>query len=453
MIKQIEQLVNCIRSDSNRSGKALVNIIISFLVKIVSVASTLLIVPMTIEYVNPTQYGIWMALSSIIGWIAFLDLGLGNGFRNKFAESVAENNTKLARQYVSTSYFALTIVSVVSLSLGLIVNALVDWTAILNIESSYRGVLQITFGIVIFFFCLNLVVNLVCMLLNADQQPGFASALSAIGQLMSLVSIFLLTKFTEGNLINLALYFSGVPCIVLLISSYFIYNYTKYKKYSPNIRCVKISLIKDILSLGIHFFIIYLCLILLFQVVNIVISRELGPESVTRYNIVNKYFSVLYMVMIIIITPFWSAFTDAYNKKDYDWMRVIVKRLEYTWIICCVLGLIMLVVADSFYKIWIGKDVYIDFSISLSMFIFVIFQNIGSLYMYLINGIGTIRLQLIVYISLAFISWPVFVYSCRFWGLTGVVLLPALTYAIQAALGKIQLNRILQNKAYGIWGK
>lgn len=453
MTERIKQIVKCIRSDSNRSGKALVNIIISFLVKIVSVASTILIVPMTIEYVNPTQYGIWMALSSIIGWMAFLDLGLGNGFRNKFAESVAENNTKLARQYVSTSYFALTIVSVVALSLGLVVNTLVDWTAILNIESSYRDVLQITFGIVIFFFCLNLVVNLVCMLLNADQQPGIASALSALGQLMSLVSIFLLTKYTEGNLINLALYFSGVPCLVLLLSSYFIYNHSKYKKYSPNIRFVKISLIKDILSLGIQFFIIYLCLILIFQVVNIVISRELGPESVTRYNIANKYFSMLYMVMIIIITPFWSAFTDAYKKKDYNWMRVIVKRLEYTWFICCILGLIMLVMSEPFYKIWIGDDVYIDYPVSLTMFIYVISQNLGSLYMYLINGIGTIRLQLMAYVFLALISWPVFIFSCRVWGLPGVVLMPALTYAIQAALGKIQLNKILQKKAYGIWVK
>ena len=91
---------------SKRSKEALKGSLLSVLAKMISVLSSLLIVPLTIDYVNPTQYGIWLTLSSIIGWVTFFDLGLGNGFRNRFAEAKAKGDLELAKRYLSTTYFA-----------------------------------------------------------------------------------------------------------------------------------------------------------------------------------------------------------------------------------------------------------------------------------------------------------------------------------------------------------
>ena len=52
----------------------------------------LVLVPLTINYLNPTKYGIWITLSSVIGWFSFFDIGLGNGLRNRFAEAIANND-------------------------------------------------------------------------------------------------------------------------------------------------------------------------------------------------------------------------------------------------------------------------------------------------------------------------------------------------------------------------
>ena len=92
------------KGSSERSQEVVKNIIVSVLVKGFTILTSLLIVPMTINYVNPTQYGIWLTLSGIIGWIAFFDLGLGNGFRNRFAEAKANNNLTLAKEYVITFF-------------------------------------------------------------------------------------------------------------------------------------------------------------------------------------------------------------------------------------------------------------------------------------------------------------------------------------------------------------
>ena len=57
--------------------------------RLLSIAISLVMVPMTLGYVNPVQYGIWITLSSIVGWLGYFDIGFGNGLRNRFAESVA----------------------------------------------------------------------------------------------------------------------------------------------------------------------------------------------------------------------------------------------------------------------------------------------------------------------------------------------------------------------------
>lgn len=408
---------------------------------------------MTINYVNPSQYGIWLTISSIIGWIAFFDLGLGNGFRNRFAQAKANGDNNLARQYLSTTYFAVGMIVTAVFFLIAIFNNYISWTSVLNIDASYEQELHKLFIILSAFFCLNLVANLFSTLLTADQQPGMASLLNFIGQAMSLLAIFILTETTEGSLLNLSKYFAGVPCIVMVAASIIAFRFTEYKKYSPRISDIRISLIKDIIGKGVQFFLIYICLILIFQLINIVISREIGPESVTQYNIANKYFGILYMVMNIIITPFWSAFTDAYAQGDNIWMKKTVARMERVWLAAAAVSILMLVAAPLFYKIWIHDAVVIPWELSAAMVFFVLSRSLGDIYMYMINGIGTIRIQLIAYLICAAISWPCLVYSCRLLGVYGVIVFPTAVYLLQAALGKIQLTKILNGNADGLWSK
>lgn len=436
-----------------RSADAIRNILLSMFSRGVSILCSLLVVPLTINYLNPTKYGIWLTLSSIIAWISFFDLGFGNGFRNKFAEARASENHKLAHSYVSTTYFIISlIVSAVFVVLA-IVNNFLDWTSILKLDAAYKDELKVVFWVLSFFFCINMVVNIFSTLLTADQKPGVASIINGLASVVSLGAIFLLTKLSSGSLLKISVFYSSVPCIVMLISSIIAYHFTRYKDYRPDIKTIDVKLVRNILSLGIRFFLIYICMLVIFQVINIVVSRELGPESVTQYNLAFKYFDILHKVMIIVITPFWSAFTDAYVKKDYEWMKRVVKKLEIVWFYSIIAGVVMLALSGLFFKVWIGDSVVVPFVLCLGMMLYIEAQILGAIYMHLINGIGTIKIQFITYVVFAVISLPVLTYACRFIGIQGVIILPAVVYFAQAILGKVQISKILSNNAVGLWGK
>ena len=165
---------------SSRSIAIKKNIIASLFLKGISILVSLQVVPLTINYINPTRYGIWLTLSSIVAWLSYFDLGFAHGFRNRFAEAVAKGDMQLAREYVSTTYVVLSLLFSSVFLIAIVVNHFVDWSAILNVDAAYSSELNIVFGILAFFFCLNIVASIFTTMLylylysdkNRSRQLG-----------------------------------------------------------------------------------------------------------------------------------------------------------------------------------------------------------------------------------------------------------------------------------------
>jgi O-antigen/teichoic acid export membrane protein len=293
---------------NERSINAKKNIVFIAMLKGFSIAISIFLVPITIHYVNPTRYGIWLTLSSIVGWFYFFDIGLGNGLRNKFAEAIASGKTELARTYVSTTYAILTVIIAIVLLIFFCINPFLNWAKILNTPDDMASELSILALIVFSFFCLEFVLQLVTIILTANQQPAKASLFGFLGNLISLCIIFLLTKTTSGNLIYLGTIFSITPVLVLVASSLWFYTHS-YKQFAPSIKFVKFHFARDLMGLGIKFFVIQIAAIILYQTSNIIIAHLFGPEQVTPYNIAYKYFGVITMTFSIITCIIFLRFS------------------------------------------------------------------------------------------------------------------------------------------------
>ena len=157
------------------------NIAGALVLKCISILISLQVVPLTIDYINPTKYGIWLTLSSIIAWLSYFDLGFAHGFRNRFAESKAKGDIKLAKEYISTTYIVLFLLFSFILLIVLIVNNFLNWSSILNIAPVYNNELHIVFGLLACFFCLNIVASVFTTMLMADQKPALAALVQTGG--------------------------------------------------------------------------------------------------------------------------------------------------------------------------------------------------------------------------------------------------------------------------------
>lgn len=450
-------LLNKIKSYLNRGDERTINIKVnvlqSFIYKGLSIVLSLLIVPLTIGFVNAEQYGIWLTISSIVGWVSYFDLGLGHGLRNKYAEAKAKGDTKAISELISTTYALIAIIFLIVFILFFIVNHFINWDIFLGISQIDNEKLQRIMLALLGFFCLNMVLGVLKSLLLGDQRTSMTSLLTVLDQLCSLLIIFILTKTVEPDLFYLVFVYSGAPCIVTLLFSIFLYipKESIYHNFRPSFKNVKFSLSKSLLSLGGKFFIIQLSLLLIFQCVNIIISRNCGQLAVTQYNLSYKYFQILYMVSVIVLTPYWSAFSDAYAKNDYNWMNRSFSKLTRLALMSIPVLLFMLLLAPLFFKMWVGDKVIIPFKLNIMVALYILSQIMSGTHTYIINGLGKVTLQVILYVILSIFTIPAMNYLSLQIGLYGILSVLTSVYLVQAIVCRIQIKKILKNSASGIW--
>jgi O-antigen/teichoic acid export membrane protein len=223
--------------------------------------------------------------------------------------------------------------------------------------------------------------------------------------------------------------------------------------FKPSIKFVDFSRANDLLGLGVKFFIIRVSAILLYQTNNVIISHLFGPEEVTPYFVAYKYFSILLMGYTIVMTPYWSAFTEAWVKKELSWIRNSVRKLLYLWVLLVFVALIMFVFSDLVFKIWIGDKVTISKSISALVAVWVILKALGGIFSHFLNGVGKIQLQLRVAFIGALANAPLAVFLGTLIGVEGILLANIALATIGIWLYPLQYKYIMSGKAKGIWNK
>ncbi len=437
--------------NNKRTKRAVKNIGFSFLIKGASILISFILVPLTLGYLNPYEYGIWLTLNSVLSWIYLFDIGIGNGLRNRLTEALAVKNYELGKIYVSTTFFFMTIIVVTFYLLFLAAQVFLNWYDILNVNPEQVSHLNTLVTIVFAFFCLSFIFRIIGNVYMAYQLPAANDFLSFISHALSLLIIFILTKTTDGSLQDVAITFSASPAVVYALAIPI--TFIKYRNISPSIKSIRFSCFNSLISIGFKFMIVQIAVLIIFFTSNLFISNMLGPEEVTPYNIANKLFSVLTMGFTIVLTPFWSAITDAYTRNEYEWIKTTVAKLRLFWVGICVIGIIIASLSPFLYKFWIGSEVEVPFTLSVLCLIYALIQNWNNIYAYSINGIGKLNVSILCAIFSAVIYIPLTLILGKHFGLNGIVASLCISLSISSIILPIQYNKLVNNSATGIWNK
>ncbi len=207
------------------------------------------------------------------------------------------------------------------------------------------------------------------------------------------------------------------------------------------------------MSLGIKFFIIQMAAVIFYQTSNIIIAHLFGPEQVTPYNIAYKYFSVITMSFTILMVPLWSAYTEAWIKKDMSWIKNSINKLIIIWVLIALAVLIMFIFSAFIYRMWVGKEIKVPISVSATMAIYVIVNGWCGIFSQFLNGVGKIKLQLYISTLGALINIPLAIFLGKHLGIYGILLSTVILSAVSAVSSPIQYKKLINNKATGIWNK
>ena len=436
-----------------RSAIVIKNSMATALMKVAILLCSLIMVPITLNYLNAENYGIWMAMTSILYWFAFFDVGLGNGMRNYLSEAISRQDYIKARSYFSTAIFLLAIIAVLIGILSIIIIFQLDLNHIFNTHIMSNKSLAYIMVVAISFSLIQFVAKNVGMVYIAMQRYAINDFIVFIGQLISTIIVYIITKTTESHLIYIVIAITSIPALVFILAS--IPLLKQHPQLKPSIKSIDFASAKKIIGKGLGFFIIQItsCLVI-FGSANILISHYCGPEQVTVYNISYKLFNILIIIYTIIISPLWNAYTDASVKNDYAWIRKIFKKSIYLWAASLLLGLLMLLISGWFFKKWVGNSIDIPLGVSISILIYVCMFNFNNCVTYLINGLNKIKIQIITSI-LGTIIYLIAV--CFFikgtYGIYGISISMCVIYTLMSLVHLYQCNLLAKNKAHGIWNE
>ena len=400
-------MMNTIRNFfGGRSRSALVkkNALASFLLKGIDGLIYLLIVPATLGFLDKYSYGIWLTINSIFVWINSFDIGLGNGLRNCLAKALAIKDYEKARVYISTTYFLLFLLVSAIYILFYTISYLINWYEVLNVAPSIIPNLNDVINYSFFFFGLTFLLKILGNVYMALQYQAVSNLFHALGYILSLVLIIAARyTFDSGDLMIVALIFAISPCLIYIISTPLTYG-VLHKKLRPSIKFIKLKgTVNDLLTVGVKFFLMQICVLILFFTSNVVISNLFGPDQVTPYNIASRYMHIGILISSTILSPIWSAVTDAQARGDMLWIKKTIKRVDRIVLIIGLLLILLCAVSTPVYHMWIGSSVTIPFAITCLNAVYIYLLIWSSSQSTFLNGLGVLNLQLTVNVFQAII--------------------------------------------------
>jgi O-antigen/teichoic acid export membrane protein len=438
---------------SHRSSLLQKNIFASFVIKAWAAVVVLLLVPATLHCLGEYTNGIWLTVSSLLLWIDNMDIGLGNGLRNKVAEYMAHDEFERTRSLISSTFAMLTCIIIPVLLVLLILIAIGDPYSVFNADPSKVDHLDQVLMVTVVLVCTSFIFKLIGNFYMGMQLPAVSNLLIALGQTLALIGTYIVLWSGSHSLMHIALVNTAAPLLVYLLAFPYTFFY-RYPHLRPSFKLIDFKEAKAVVNMGVQFFIMQISAVILFMTSNLLISNLFTPALVTPYQITYRYFSIMLVAFTVVCMPFWNATTDAYERGDIQWIRNATRklRLMIIGIIACMI--LMLVLSPWVYSFWIGDDVTIDIRMSLMMAIYIFILIDSMRYSYFINGIGKLRLQLIFTTAAAVIFIPL-AYLTTQWthDIIWFMIVMCLVNIPGLIANRIQFYKLISGKAKGIWAK
>lgn len=346
---------------------------------------SLMSVPLLLYVLGTNSYGTWVTLTSLIGFISLLNLGVGDSLRNSVA---AMNST--SREFVGHEFvgFFQMLCGIALLSI-FVFSFLIPYAEI-DIESRSAAWILYT----------PLLLLLPLMMASNVLQGARATGLQAVLQSMStwlffgfVLILFWLQKTPSLEVMALAwssfyaigllsIFFLGLRVLQLPISSLTKLSLTKFPKGR--------------LKVGFEFLALQLASLVLYGLGNSIIFSQLGPIEVARYDVLNKIFQVALSLYTIMIGVMWSEIAKARAAADEIALARMLRMLAGAAILFAVACLSIAFYVPLIIDQWTQHRIQVSTLEALSVAVLVAIQSLAYVGAVFMNAFEKIRPQIIL---------------------------------------------------------
>lgn len=395
------------------NGSIAKNMAISTVCKPISMIISYLYVPIVLNYLGVEKYGVWATILTILSWIGYFDIGIGNGLRNKLTESLSKKDGQ-SKKLVSSAYAFIAVLMIAASIVFSVIAAFTNWNRVFGVSDISENLAAVVI-ISVCFMTLNFILSICKNVLYALQKAADVSIMELVTQILNMVGVLVAMRFVESNLFIMAFVYGSSMVMVNLVASIIIYS--KNSNVRPEIKEINVKVGKSITSLGMQFFVIQMCALVLFTTDSLIISYLYGAANVTPYNTVNKLFNVIIGVFSALLAPVWSNVTKLKAEENYDGIKSLIRKLQLI-MIPFVLGTILLVlIFRPLTRLWLGRDLAYTTPLILFGALYCLLTIWCNTYSAVSNGMEIMKISMFLACVQAIVNIPLSLFMAKSLGL------------------------------------
>jgi O-antigen/teichoic acid export membrane protein len=310
---------------NERYRRAALTTVVSIVARGLGIFTGLAWIRLSLTYLGREQYGLWMAINSIVGWANLADLGLARGLQNHLSAANGKDDRDLAGRYVSTGLAALTTLAIVVAVLAVPLLVVVPWAGALNVRdpalaSETPWVLSAVLGSFLVQFPLSIVPTIF-----AAYQRGYVEGLFNIaGSLLSLGALIAVTRL-QLSLPLLVVCTSGTGILMLLVA--FGAAVRDMPWLRPRISFVSIKTLRALGATSAALFFFQIGALMIGETQSIILARRLGLASVAEWSVLLRVHLLPSIFIQMVDAPLIPAFREAHVRGEHEWLRTAFWRV------------------------------------------------------------------------------------------------------------------------------
>lgn len=393
--------------------------LLSYVTIILTNGIGLVLTPFMIRSLGDSEYGLYMLIGSLIGYISVLDFGLNNTILRFVAKYRAEQNRQGEENFLATTMLIYAVISTVILILGI--------GLYFNLESVFPKLTpgemekaKIMFCILIFNLSITLPGGAFSAVCSAYEQFVFPRALNIIKYVVrSMLVIGLLT--IGGDSVSIVILDTIINLLVIGINGYYIF---KRLNVTFKLHYFELRLVKEIFSYSVWIFIFAMVNQFQWTAGQIILGRISGTKSVAIYGVgimLGTYYGAFSTAISGVFLPRATKMT-VLNASGEELTNMMIRIGRFSLLILfCILGGFLLY-GQQFIFLWVGKT-YAD---SWLIAVIIMFAYTMPLTQAFANSIleaqSKFSFKAITYISLIAIGTAFGAYLVRYFGPVGIIM-------------------------------
>jgi O-antigen/teichoic acid export membrane protein len=404
---------------------------------------------MFLDVFSKEQYGLWVTIFSMLTWISMFDFGLSQGLRNKLTEYFSTKNLSDAKESIDITYQITFFISLIILLLTILISFFVGFQTIFNVNSNNIDVNNLII-LVVSIYSIQFIFNNINGIFHALQNSKaivFTQFLSSISTLIFLY-LCLYNDINSMKIIAFGILFGNV--IISLFASLYAFKIIKNTygfslSFNP-FKTINSRIKNSLIKLSYKFFILQFSAIFLLNAINYLITFLYGSEKVVPFSIASKVYLNLLFIFYIIITPFWSAFTESYFKKDYPWLVRSFKKTILIYLAFVIISTLCFFLMDDIVLFWVGDSVSIPKDINLALYIYSLIMGWNGIFTYFLNGLNLINSQFKISIIHILTNIPLCIFLARYFemGVPGLIWGTCISLLIISVIIPIQVFKVIK---------